>query len=238
MIAPKAAAPFTRLSAGAIALPQGLLFLEASQTLIAADVHLGYEDVVGAALPLWSTAEILATLEGVVDSTHAAELVLLGDIIHGTRMSEGASRKITDGLNALRERCRLTLIAGNHEGRSRGKRVLGETEDAVERDGWLLVHGDEPVAAPRSIVGHFHPSIVFGGDRSVPVFLASKRTIVLPAMTPYSRGLDVLSSACTRALKPLVAPGEEIAVVACGEGKVYPFGSLAALRALLRAERI
>ena len=237
MILPKSAASFVELQPGAVALPQGLLFLETSRSLVAADAHLGYEDVVGGALPLWSTTEIIATILAAVRTLDANEVVFLGDVIHGTRMSEGAARAIAERLDLLRAACCVTLIAGNHEGRTRGRAVLGETVDAVERDGWLLLHGDEPVAAPRCIIGHLHPSIVLSGHHSVPAFLASRHAIVVPALTPYSRGLNVLSRACAVALKPFLTTADEVAVVACAGEKVYPFGSLGQLRKLLYAER-
>ena len=234
MIAPRPPAARAELQPGAIALPSGLLLLERSRALVAADVHLGYEDVIGGALPLWSTHEIVDTLLAEIEHTEARELVLLGDIIHGSRMSEGAARVVGDALDRLRAACALTLVAGNHEGRTRGVAVLGATEEYVERDGWMLLHGDRPMAAARCIIGHLHPSILLGGDRSAPAFLASPEAIVVPAMTPYSRGLSVLSRACASALKPFVRSAAGVSVVACAGGKVYPFGSLTGLRALLR----
>jgi metallophosphoesterase superfamily enzyme len=115
--------------------------------------------------------------------------------------------------------------------------VLGETHESIERDGWLLLHGDRYVAAARCIIGHLHPSIALGGERSAPAFLASPEIIVVPALTPYSRGLNVLSGACAAALKAFVRSTASVCVVACGEDKVYPFGSLAGLRTLLRSGR-
>ncbi len=217
-----------------MALPHGLLFLEQSRVIIAADVHFAYEDVIGAALPLWSTAQSVTILSQAARKMAARELVFLGDVIHGSRMSEGAARTVTGALQLLRAHCEVTIIAGNHEGRTRGAGVLGETFESLERDGWMLVHGDEPVAAARIIAGHLHPSIHLGGDHAAPAFLASPHAIIVPALTPYSRGLNVLSQACAAALRPFVRAKEDIAVVACGEEKVYPFGSLAELRALLR----
>lgn len=236
MIFPQQPASAAQLAPGALALPHGLLYLERAQTLVAADVHFAYEEVIGAALPLWSTEQSVLKLLRTVEETQARELVLLGDVIHGSRMSDGAARTVGGALERLRARCEVTVIAGNHEGRSRGVAVLGETFERVERDGWLLVHGDEPVAAAKIIVGHLHPSIPLGGDHSMPAFLATPQAIVVPALTPYSRGLNVFSQACAVALRPFMQAKHDIAVVACSEEKVYPFGSLAELRALLRGQ--
>jgi uncharacterized protein len=231
---PQAAAMQVELAPGVLALAHGVLWLERSRALIAADAHLAYEDVIGGALPLWSTAEIAHVLLVLADRMQAREIVLLGDVIHGSRMSEGAARTVGAALQRLRERYILTLIAGNHEGRTRGFAVLGETENAVEREGWLLVHGDRVVSAPRAIVGHLHPSLPLGGHAHVPAFIASPELIVVPALTPYSNGLNVLSSDCTRALEQFVRSTARCVVVASTSDRVYPFGSLDALRSALR----
>lgn len=223
---------------GAIALPHGLLFLVRTRTLIAADVHLGYEDVIGGALPLWSTASIAAALGAAIAAYDARELVLLGDVVHSTGMSEGAARTVRAALDALRSRCPVVLIAGNHEGRSRGRALLGETCERLERDDWLLLHGDVPPIGPaRCIVGHLHPSLRLGGDASVPVLLGGERLIVAPALTPYSPGLDVRSENCRRAVLAFGVRIDAMVAVACGEDRVYPFGSVGALRASTRTKR-
>jgi uncharacterized protein len=231
---PQSASEQFEIASGVIALTHGLLWLERSRALVAADVHLGYEDVIGGALPLWSTHESVQTLLIAAQRMKAHEIVLLGDVIHGAQMSEGAARSVRDALHLLRAQCALTLIAGNHEGRSRGAAVLGETEEAIERDGWILLHGDIRVAAPRAIVGHLHPRLPLGGGAHAAAFVAHPRLIVVPALTPYSDGLNVLSPDCTRALKAWIDSTSDCAIVVSTAERVYPFGSLGALRATLR----
>jgi uncharacterized protein len=237
MIAPQNAAPRFALEPGAVALPYGLLWLERSRALVAADAHFAYEELIGGVLPLWSTGESVRILRDAIARTGAAELIFLGDLVHGSRMSAGAARTVTAALDELRALVRVTIVAGNHEGPTGAAALLGETEDAVERDGWVLVHGDEPVAAHRCIIGHLHPSIALGGRESIPAFLASRRLIVVPALTPYSSGLNVLSSSCTQALRKFVEPGVPFQVVAAGPQRVYPFGALTSLCAALSRSR-
>jgi metallophosphoesterase superfamily enzyme len=233
---PSAAVPSCVLARGVEAIAPGLAWLPESRTLIAADAHLAYEDVVGAALPLWSTAEIVATLGIVARSAKAREIVFLGDIVHGSAMSSGAVRAVRDGLDILREVAAVTLVAGNHEGRSRAFAILGETVEECERDGWLLVHGDRPAALGRpAIIGHLHPSLHLGGGSSVPAFVASDALVVVPALTPYSPGLDLLSSEFAQAIGLWSVRRDEVHVVAATLDRVFPFGSLAALRAGLRS---
>lgn len=224
------------LAPGVIALAPGIAWLSASRTLVAADAHLAYEDVVGGALPLWSTADIVATLALVAQRERAREIVFLGDIVHGAHMSDGAMRVVREGLELLRAQAEVTLVAGNHEGRSRAFRVLGTTVEECKRDGWLLVHGDRPAAlGRRAIIGHLHPSLHMGGGANVPAFVASDALVVVPAMTPYSPGLDLLSQEFADAIGLWSVRRRDAHVVAATLERVFPFGSLATLRGALRA---
>jgi len=235
MKSPSRPADEFELVAGVVALAPGLVWMPATGTLIAADAHLAYEDVVGGALPLWSTTEIGALLALVAARVAAREIVLLGDIVHGARMSEGALRTVRSTLDLLRASLRVTLVAGNHEGRSRAFAVLGATVEACERDGWLLVHGDRPpILGSRTIIGHLHPSLHMGGGANVPAFVASDRLVCVPALTPYSSGLDVLGDDFARALGSWSVTRRDAHVVAAAGDRVFPFGSLAALRGALR----
>jgi metallophosphoesterase superfamily enzyme len=236
MKAPARSAERVALARGVVALAPGLAWLPATRTLIAADAHLAYEDVVGGALPLWSTTEIVATLALVAARCAAREIVFLGDIVHGAAMSEGAMRTVRGGLDVLRASAAVTLVAGNHEGRSRAFAVLGATVEECERDGWLLVHGDRPAALGRpSIIGHLHPSLHLGGAATVPTFVASDALVVVPALTPYSSGLDVLSQEFAHAIGGWNVQRRDAHVVAATVERLYPFGSLATLRDTLRS---
>ena len=230
------------LADGVLALPGGFAFLTRSRVLICADAHLGYEDVMGggAVLPLWSTAEIVASITLAARRHGAREIVFLGDAIHGAGLSEGAARAVVAALDALRAQARVTVIAGNHEGRTRGVAVLGATVESCERDGWALAHGDRPeprpsssAIAPRTIIGHLHPSLHLGGDVSAPAFLAARALVVVPALTPYSPGLDVAGDACLDALAPWGVQRRDLHVVATTAERVFPFGTLSALRGAL-----
>jgi metallophosphoesterase superfamily enzyme len=229
--APRAASyPLAR---GAVALPGGLAWLPGARALVAADAHFAYEDVVGGALPLWSTDEIAAALTLWAARMNARELIFLGDVIHGSRMSEGAARKVIAVLEDLRSRLEITIVAGNHEGRSRGVATLGSIVEEAERDGWLLVHGDVERIDPRPVmIGHLHPSLHLAGTSTVPAFLGSERLVVVPALTPYSSGLDVLSGDCARVLDRWTNARRELHVVGVTSEAVYPLGALAALRSL------
>ena len=233
--APQPASTIVELAPGVSAVAPGVLWLHASRAVVAADAHLAYEDVIGGALPLWSTPEVIGVLAAAAQQLNAREILLLGDVIHGSRMSEGAAHAVRRGLETLRGLAQLTLVAGNHEGRSRGAAILGETVEYAERDGWMLLHGDRAPACARSIIGHLHPSLALGGGESAPAFLASRTAIVVPALTPYSSGLNLLSGACMDALRAFgIASGRDVRVIASAGGRLYPFGALSELRKALK----
>jgi metallophosphoesterase superfamily enzyme len=236
MIPPVAASDAHPIARGVVALPGGFALLAESRVLLCADAHFGYEDVMGGALPLWSTAEITATIAIAAQQHGVREIVFLGDLLHGPSMSEGAVRTVQNALLALRNLAALTFVAGNHEGHSRGRSILGETVEGCERDGWQLMHGDKPPrAGTPAIIGHLHPSVHLGGDRAVPAFLAAPALVVVPALTPYSTGLDVFSDACLEALAPYNVRRSDLHVVAATHDRVYPFGTLSRFREALRA---
>jgi metallophosphoesterase superfamily enzyme len=236
MMKPTAAAESFPLADGVLALPGGFALLTDARAVVCADAHLGYEDVMGggAALPLWSTTEIVASIALAARRHEAREIVFLGDAIHGAGLSEGAARAVRGALDALRAQAAVTVVAGNHEGRSRGVAILGPTVETCTRAGWTLVHGDRPEpGAARTMIGHLHPSLHLGGDRSAPAFLAGPALVVLPALTPYSPGLDVLSEACISALRAWNVERRDLHVVAATADRVFPFGTLSALRGAL-----
>uniref|UniRef100_E6PI20 Calcineurin-like phosphoesterase domain-containing protein n=1 Tax=mine drainage metagenome TaxID=410659 RepID=E6PI20_9ZZZZ len=226
------------LGGGTHALAGGLLWIEASASIVVADLHLGYEEAIGGALPLWSLDESLAALERAHAAYDARELILLGDVVHGVRLSDGAAARVLATMERLRTLCTLTIVAGNHEGRTRGAELLGDCVEEIERAGMLLHHGDRPrLSGVRHVIGHLHPSIALGGEQSVPAFLAAPEVIVLPAATPYSRGLNVLARDCRNAIGAYGARGDSTNVIAATATHCYPFGSIASLARATRALR-
>src|ERR1700710_2836114 len=103
MIPPVAASDAHELARGVVALPGGFALLEHSRVLICADAHFGYEDVMGGALPLWSTTETAATIAIAAQRHGVREIVFLGDLLHGSSMSGGAVRAVQAALLVLRD---------------------------------------------------------------------------------------------------------------------------------------
>ncbi|GAC1303599.1 MAG: hypothetical protein NVSMB21_02960 [Vulcanimicrobiaceae bacterium] len=72
-----------------------------------------------------------------------------------------------------------------------------------------------------------------GGGATAPAFVASERLVCVPALTPYSSGLDVLCDDFARAIGGWAVTRRDAHVVAIGGDRVFPFGSLATLRTTL-----
>ena len=226
------------LGGGATALAGGMLWIETTASLVVADLHLGYEEAIGGALPLWSLDDSLKGIETALAVYCARELILLGDVVHSVRLSEGAGDRVDGAMQRLRSICTLTVVAGNHEGATRGRALLGECVEAVERAGMLLHHGDRPrIDGLRHVIGHLHPSVALGGERSVPAFLSARELIVVPASTPYSRGLNILTRDCRDAIGAYGAHPSSTQVIAATATHCYPFGTIGELARAARALR-
>lgn len=223
------------IAPGVRAIAPGFAFIEATRTLVTADTHFGYEDAIGSALPAWSTDEMVATLLLAIRRSDATELVILGDIVHAPRLSEGMATRVRSALETLRAECTLTLIEGNHEGRGRANAIVGETHDFVERAGWTLLHGDKAHPSGRAMIGHLHPSLPLAAGHTAPAFLVSPTVIVVPALTPYSPGLSATSRECLNALRTFgVRSFGELQLTACMPERLYAFGSIGAMLDVLR----
>ncbi|GAC1443550.1 MAG: hypothetical protein NVSMB59_08350 [Vulcanimicrobiaceae bacterium] len=68
----------------------------------------------------------------------------------------------------------------------------------------------------------------------MPAFVASDALVVVPALTPYSPGLDCLCDDFAAAIGAWSVARRDAHVVAATLDSVYPFGSLSTLRTTLR----
>ena len=132
------------------------------RTLLVADLHLGKAEVFqahGVALPSDGDG---ASLNALLELTHRfrpAQVVVLGDLIHGLI---GLTPELRLKLAALPELlgCPLRLIDGNHE---RGSWFQGLQREPSSALGPLwLSHGHEPRPGHLNVCGHLHPVAVVG----------------------------------------------------------------------------
>jgi len=132
------------------------------RTLLVADLHLGKAEVFqahGVAFPSDGDAANLNALLELAQRLRPAQVVVLGDLIHGRA---GITAELRQKLVALPELlgCPLRLIDGNHE---RGSWLEGlRREPSCALGPLWLSHGPEPRPGHLNLCGHLHPVAVVG----------------------------------------------------------------------------
>jgi metallophosphoesterase superfamily enzyme len=190
----------TELRPGLFAHASGAAWLAESRTVLVADLHLGYawaQRRRGELGPV-TTGGVERKLLGALDELEPRRIVLLGDLVHAPRPSAREFAFVAETLHQMRQRAELILLAGNHDrGLTRDYGLTGAAH--WQEDGWLAAHGDvlpPPALQERChcLYGHWHPTVLMrdaaGVNRRYAAFLTSERATVLPAFSPFARGLD------------------------------------------------
>ena len=173
-------------------LPQRFAVHERTATAVLADVHLGYTAArqrLGDAIPARSVDDEMAPLVAATKEFALRRLVVAGDLFE-----RGFDAALLDQFLVVLEQCRiqfLGLVPGNHDrGFEKASRELAIFPDGLDLAGWRVVHGDQPVNAARSVMGHWHPALRRKG-RKTPCFLARGMQLVLPAFSLDAAGAEV-----------------------------------------------
>jgi len=185
----------------------------ARRTLFVADVHLGKEAVfgrLGVPIPHGPSEGDLDRLAGLVSSTGAERLCILGDFMHDAPLAGerwlGALTAFLDDHATLA----VEVVAGNHD-RVAGRPLVDPRirwiEGSVVDGPFVLRH--EPGEDPRGYVlaGHVHPAFRIGGGRRgeslrAPAYWFREHCAVLPAFGAFTGGETIRA-----------APGERVFVV-------------------------
>jgi hypothetical protein len=174
------------------------LFLEATRTLVVADLHWGYAEshrTTGNLFPAWGDDTLEATLCDLTVDYAPAEVVWLGDSLHTTRAAPQARARAESFVT--RSIIPIHVIAGNHDA---GWPVA--RPDPLIRDRFVLHHGDRPLppdspdlqtlASRIEIIGHHHPAYTYrdgaGTRLKLPALVQSPGCLVLPAFSPWAAG--------------------------------------------------
>lgn len=186
---------------GLVAHASGALWLPNENTLLVADVHLGYawaQRRRGQLGPL-TDGEVADKLLRVIDEFRPGTLVVLGDLVHAPRPSDPERAVIEQCLNQILARTSLTLVAGNHD-RGFAQDFAGSRVRLAKSwkcPGVIACHGHSaglPHESEVLLLGHFHPSVsvydAAGATVRVPAFLVWPKGVVLPAFSPFSAGFN------------------------------------------------
>jgi putative SbcD/Mre11-related phosphoesterase len=214
----------------------GALWVPETRTAIIADLHLGYSWAQrrrGELGPL-ADARTREKLLGVRDQLQPSRYVFLGDVVHAPRPCEPERAWIEAILHELASGAKLIAVRGNHDRRFAAEfahlsfqHVVTWSERSV-----TAAHGDRmDFVRPQNhtlILGHLHPALEIrdssGAGHKVPVFLANRHCLVLPAFSPFARGFDIVSGIPPELLHCFAA--EEIEVYAATGKKVARLGPL------------
>jgi putative SbcD/Mre11-related phosphoesterase len=189
---------------GITAHPSGALWLPESQTILVADLHLGYGWAQRRRGELGPLADFQAhdKLLRLCAELEPQRIVFVGDLVHAPRPCEPERAYIEETLNTLAQRAEIIAVRGNHDrafAREFGHLPLSTTEAWTCGD-ITAIHGDRLDCSPipqsgTLVLGHLHPSLSIreasGAGQKLPVFLVSPRCIVMPAFSPFARGYDV-----------------------------------------------
>jgi len=177
--------------------------MEAERTAFIADIHLGYgwaqrrRGELGPLADERSREKLLALRA----ELKPERIIFLGDLVHAPRPCEPERAWIEQLLQDLSQSAKLIAVRGNHD------RAFAEefghlpitTVPVWYESSITAIHGDRlNVAVPKNgtlLLGHLHPAVPIhdasGAGRKLPVFLASRSCIVLPAFSPFAGGYNV-----------------------------------------------
>ena len=186
---------------GLVLTGHGAAWLPDHDTLVVADVHLGYARAArrrGGWLPAGEDAAASARrLVAAARAVDAGHVVVAGDLRHSTRDVDDAElAEVRRFLATVAAELRVTVLPGNHdrdaERHYAGLAVLATEPLAV---GPFDVSHEPPSAEPArwTICGHLHPSTdvrdATGAGARYPCALVGPRVVVLPAFSEWAGGV-------------------------------------------------
>jgi uncharacterized protein len=187
---------FTLHQTPVIALPQAVLWLPRSRTLVASDLHFEKGSAYaakGSLLPPFDTAETLARLQRVIAALSPDLLIALGDSFHDVEADSRLHASDKAQLLAISRTTPTIWIEGNHDPEVpawlEGRRLM-----SIDHDGLHFTH--EPTGRMAGeVAGHLHPCarITGASGRSVRrrCFVSDGRTVIMPACGAFTGGLNV-----------------------------------------------
>lgn len=201
------------LSGIEIIQPYPAIYIQAIDSIVISDLHLGYEGVLaeyhGVFLPKTQFRKELEILAVITEIKKANTIVITGDIKHEfSETTYTEFKEVTQLFEFLKNRFkRVVVIKGNHDNYLYyvAKKHDVEIYDVLLLNSILFVHGDRIPEqryikeADMIIMGHEHPAITLfdqvGVKEKIKVFLIGnlkdKKIIVMPAFSPLAYGTEI-----------------------------------------------
>ncbi|MGC8647773.1 MAG: metallophosphoesterase [Candidatus Micrarchaeia archaeon] len=229
-------------------------YIKSLGAIVVADLHLGYEAYLaksGIFAPKANLKKILEVLSKALEMTKASTLIIDGDIKNEFSTVEPEEfNELYDLISFARDRkIALQLIKGNHDNfveRYKEPFKLNVYRQQAFIGKYLFFHGEEmPRMSEKEkpsmmIMGHEHPTVgitdnigrreklrcfLFGNFKSVPL-------LVLPAISFYASGTDLLLEPPERLLSPIFkyVNIDSMHAIAIGYGSTIDFGKVGKLK--------
>lgn len=174
------------------------VYWPARQCLMIADAHFGKASAyrsLGQPVPQGTTTENLQRLDRLLSALPCAQVIFLGDFLHGPGSHASGTLGALRSWRALNPDLPMTLIRGNHDKRAgdppEDLRIEVVTEPLLMGP-FALQH--EPNAHPSHhvLAGHVHPVYRLRGkgrqSLRLPCFVVGARVSLLPAFGAFTGG--------------------------------------------------
>ena len=176
-----------------VLLPSRAIYGPSSSTLIVADLHWGKSATFrhfGLPVPDCLDDD-LARLSLLLEQTSSTRLLILGDLIHGTQVSETKTIETIDRWRDQHRSLDIHLTLGNHDRHLRdlSSRWNLKTHENFVEGPFCFQHEPRPSESGYVIAGHLHPKFRLSGrglgHQVFPGFLFRQDNAVLPAFSAF-----------------------------------------------------
>ncbi|WP_411380854.1 ligase-associated DNA damage response endonuclease PdeM [Pseudomonas sp. MPB26] len=177
------------------------VYWPARQCLLIADAHFGKASAyrsLGQPVPQGTTTENLQRLDQVLSAYPCAQVIFLGDFLHGPGSHASSTLSALRTWRALNPDLCMTLIRGNHDKRAGDPPVdLGivVVPEPLLMGPFALQHEPDAHPSHHVLAGHVHPVYRLRGkgrqSLRLPCFQIGPRVSLLPAFGAFTGGFAV-----------------------------------------------
>ena len=174
------------------------VYWPARQCLMIADAHFGKASAyrsLGQPVPQGTTTENLQRLDRLLSALPCAQVIFLGDFLHGPGSHASGTLGALRSWRALNPDLTMTLIRGNHDKRAgdppEDLRIDVVTEPLLMGP-FALQHEPDAHPSHHVLAGHVHPVYRLRGkgrqSLRLPCFVIGDRVSLLPAFGAFTGG--------------------------------------------------
>ncbi|WP_339496766.1 ligase-associated DNA damage response endonuclease PdeM [Pseudomonas canadensis] len=174
------------------------VYWPARQCLMIADAHFGKASAyrsLGQPVPQGTTTENLQRLDRLLSALPCAQVIFLGDFLHGPGSHASGTLGALRSWRALNPDLPMTLIRGNHDKRAgdppEDLRIDVVTEPLLIGP-FALQHEPDAHPSHHVLAGHVHPVYRLRGkgrqSLRLPCFVVGARVSLLPAFGAFTGG--------------------------------------------------